>query len=66
MQIIDLEFHTDNNDIEFITPSTTLKEKVSVDGSDGIDEAVLKRAEAAIENMSGEVFRMGEIIHCTH
>ena len=38
-----------------------------MDGSGGIDEAVLKRAEAAIENMSVEIFRMDEImlyIHC--
>ena len=33
--------------ISFITPLNTLKDKISMDGSCGIDEAVLKRAEAA-------------------
>ena len=44
----------DNNDIEFITPPNTLREKVPVNGLGSIDEAVLKRAELAIENMSDE------------
>ena len=37
-----------------------------MDGSCGIDEAVLKRAEAAIENMSDEIFRMDEIMLYIH
>jgi len=48
--------------ISFIPPPDTLKDKISMDGSCGIDEAVLKRAEAAIENMSDEIFRMDEIM----
>ena len=56
----------DNNDMEFIPPPNTLMDMVSMDGSGGIDEAVLKHAEAAIENMFDEVFRMGEIMHFTH
>ena len=65
-KIIKFEFHMDNNDMEFIPPPNTLTDMVSTDGSGGINKAVLKHAEAAIENMSDEVFRMGEIMHCTH
>ena len=52
--------------ISFIPPPNTLKDKIAMDGSGGIDEAVLKRAEAAIENMSDEIFRMDEIMLYIH
>ena len=52
--------------ISFIPPPDTLKDKISMDGSVGIDEAVLKRAEAAIENMPDEIFRMDEIMLYIH
>jgi hypothetical protein len=52
--------------ISFIPPPNTLKGKIAMDGSDGIDEAILKRAETAIENMSDEIFRMDEIMLYIH
>ena len=50
----------DDPKVEVITPPDTLKDKVKAGGPGGVDEKVLKRAEAVVASMGGDFVKWAE------